>query len=45
VPQLASGLGDWPALALIGLSFGTSLITITFSLGRRFAVKLIQRAV
>jgi uncharacterized membrane protein YfcA len=33
VPQLAPGLGDWPALALVGLSFLTSLITATFSLG------------
>lgn len=30
---LAPGLGDWPALALIALSFLTSLITATFSLG------------
>ena len=33
MPQLAPGLGDWPALALVGLSFLTSLITATFSLG------------
>jgi uncharacterized membrane protein YfcA len=33
VPQLAPGLGDWPTLALVGLSFLTSLITATFSLG------------
>ncbi|MEJ0099464.1 MAG: sulfite exporter TauE/SafE family protein [Pseudomonadota bacterium] len=31
--QLAPGLGGWPALALAGLSFLTSLITATFSLG------------
>lgn len=31
--QLAPGLGDGPALALVGLSFLTSLITATFSLG------------
>jgi len=33
MPQLAPGLGDGPALALIALSFVTSLITATFSLG------------
>jgi uncharacterized protein len=33
VPELAPGLGPWPALALIALSFITSLITATFSLG------------
>jgi len=33
VPQLAPGLGEWSALALVGLSFLTSLITATFSLG------------
>jgi uncharacterized protein len=31
--QLAPGLADAPALALVGLSFLTSLITATFSLG------------
>lgn len=31
--QLAPGLADWQALALVGLSFFTSLITATFSLG------------
>jgi uncharacterized membrane protein YfcA len=31
--QLAPGLECWPALALVGLSFLTSLITATFSLG------------
>jgi uncharacterized protein len=31
--QLAPGLGDAPSLALVGLSFLTSLITATFSLG------------
>ncbi len=31
--QLAPGLGEWPMLALVGLSFATSLITATFSLG------------
>lgn len=31
--QLAPGLGDAPAMALVGLSFLTSLITATFSLG------------
>jgi uncharacterized membrane protein YfcA len=33
VPELAPGLGYWLALALIALSFLTSLITATFSLG------------
>lgn len=33
MPQLAPGLGEWPALALVALSFLTSLITATFSLG------------
>lgn len=33
MPELAPGLGDWHALALVGLSFLTSLITATFSLG------------
>lgn len=33
MPQLAPGLGDAAALALTGLSFLTSLITATFSLG------------
>lgn len=33
MPQLAPGLSDWVALALVGLSFVTSLITATFSLG------------
>jgi uncharacterized protein len=31
--DLPSGLGAWPAFALIALSFVTSLITATFSLG------------
>jgi uncharacterized membrane protein YfcA len=31
--DLAPGLGDWPALGLVALSFFTSLITATFSLG------------
>jgi uncharacterized protein len=31
--ELAPGLGAWPALALVALSFVTSLITATFSLG------------
>ncbi|MGC4029549.1 MAG: sulfite exporter TauE/SafE family protein [Steroidobacteraceae bacterium] len=31
--ELAPGLGGWPALALVALSFATSLITATFSLG------------
>jgi uncharacterized membrane protein YfcA len=31
--ELAPGLGGWSALGLIGLSFLTSLITATFSLG------------
>ncbi len=31
--ELAPGLGDGPALALVALSFFTSLITATFSLG------------
>jgi uncharacterized membrane protein YfcA len=33
MPQLAPGLGDWSTLALVALSFFTSLITATFSLG------------
>lgn len=33
LPELAPGLAGWPALALIALSFVTSLITATFSLG------------
>jgi uncharacterized membrane protein YfcA len=33
VPELAPGLGGWPALALVALSFFTSLLTATFSLG------------
>lgn len=33
MPQLAPGLGEWAALTLVGLSFVTSLITATFSLG------------
>jgi uncharacterized membrane protein YfcA len=33
VSQLAPGLGDWSTLGLVGLSFLTSLITATFSLG------------
>lgn len=33
LPELAPGLADGPALALIALSFCTSLITATFSLG------------
>ncbi|HWL62609.1 MAG TPA: sulfite exporter TauE/SafE family protein [Steroidobacteraceae bacterium] len=31
--QLAPGLGEWPALGLVALSFITSLVTATFSLG------------
>jgi uncharacterized protein len=31
--ELPPGLGEWPVLALIALSFVTSLITATFSLG------------
>lgn len=33
MPELAPGLAGWPALALVALSFLTSLITATFSLG------------
>jgi uncharacterized protein len=33
VPHLAPGLSDWTALGLVALSFLTSLITATFSLG------------
>ncbi len=33
MPQLAPGLGEWPTLALVALSFVTSLVTATFSLG------------
>jgi uncharacterized membrane protein YfcA len=33
VPQLAPGLGEWATLGLVALSFLTSLVTATFSLG------------
>lgn len=33
MPQIAPGFGGWPALALVALSFLTSLVTATFSLG------------
>ncbi|HXC59450.1 MAG TPA: sulfite exporter TauE/SafE family protein [Steroidobacteraceae bacterium] len=33
MPQLVPGLGNWATAALVGLSFVTSLITATFSLG------------
>ena len=33
MPELAPGLGEWPTLGLVVLSFLTSLVTATFSLG------------